>query len=208
MILLKKYIQDLLEDNSVFVSIGANDGVFVDEIFQSNLLNMNWTIYLIEPVYQTYQKLISNYNRYYPNNKFNFINIAINTYDGDGFLITNNNDDSFGLCSFFRAETTQSVKIPVICSTFKSFINKYQISNIDFLKIDTEGMDYEIVKQSLLSKIYPKIILLENIGISNSSVTTFEDMIKQTQDNYVLIHDTPEFQYENDNLLLIRKEYV
>lgn len=208
MIQLKQYIKNLLSDNSVFVSIGANDGIFVDEIFQSNLLNSRWAVYLVEPVYQTYQKLINNYNKYYPNNNFNFINIAINTYDGEGFLITHDNDDSFGLCSFFRTETSNSIKIPVSCLTFKSFIEKYRIFNIDFLKIDTEGMDYEIVKQCLSNQIYPKIILLENIGISNPSVATFEDMIKYTQDYYVLIHDTPEFQYENDNLLLIRKEYV
>jgi FkbM family methyltransferase len=207
-ILLKKYIKELLDSDSVFVSIGANDGIFVDEIFQSNLLNISWKSFFIEPVKETFDRLVENYNRHYSGNSFTFINKAISTYDGEGFLVTNKVDDSMGMCSFFRPESDQTIKIPVSCITFDNLVKKYNISYIDFLKIDTEGMDYEIVNQCLSLKIYPKIILMEHIGINNSNVTTYDQMKTIVDQEYVIIRDTPEYQYENDNILLIKKQYV
>lgn len=209
-ILLKKYIKDLLIDGSVFVSIGANDGIFVDEIFQSNLLKPSWKSFFIEPVTDTFNKLVSNYNKHYPNNNFIFVNAAINTYNGEGFLITNKVDDSMGMCSFFRHESDSTIKIPVNCITFAEFIDRYEIKNIDFLKIDTEGMDYEIVVQCLNNNIKPKLILLEHIELANNNntVSSYNDMINLTSPYYDVVRDTPEYQYEESNLLLIDKNYV
>lgn len=197
-----------MHDGSVFVSIGANDGVFVEETFQSNLLNVHWKSFFVEPVKETFDKLIANYTKYYPNNSFTFINKAINTYNGEAFLITNQADDSRGMCSFFRSESNETVKIPVSCITFSDLLNEYKILNIDFLKIDTEGMDYEIVAQCLKNNIFPKIILLEHIMINAHSVTTYQEMLNLINPYYTVIRDTPEYQYEEANILLIKNDYV
>lgn len=208
MIKLKKYINKLLDSNSVFVSIGANDGIFVDEIFQSNLLDTSWRSFFIEPVQETFSRLVNNYNKHFPDNSFTFINKAISTYNGPGFLVTNKVDDSMGMCSFFRAESEHTIKIPVECITFSRLIEQYNLNTVDFLKIDTEGMDYEIVAQCINNNIFPKIILLEHITLNNHSVTTYPQMLDLIQPHYTVVNDIPEYQYEEANILLIKKEYV
>lgn len=197
-----------MKKKSVFVSIGANDGIFVDEIFQSNLLNIDWTSFFVEPVQETFNKLINNYNKHYPNNSFVFINKAINNYNGQGFLITERVDDSMGMCSFFRTESPSTIKIPVECITFSDLVKQYSINNIDLLKIDTEGMDYEIVAQCINSRIFPKIILLEDISINNDSVIGYSAMLDIIKPYYSVIKDIPEYQYEESNILLIDNNYV
>ena len=194
--------------NSVLLSIGANDGVFVDELYRSNLLNAEWKCFFVEPVRDTFNKLINNYNKDYPNNSFVFINRAINTYDGTGFLVTNKVDYSMGMCSFFRPETDDTIKIPVVCTTIETLFKQYNILNIDFLKIDTEGMDYEIVAQCIKNNVFPKIILLEHICLNNDLVTTYDQMLSIIKPFYTIIEDIPEHQYEEANILLIDNNYV
>lgn len=213
MIKLKKIIKVIGElKNFVFVSIGANNGIFVDEVFQSNLLNINWDCYFIEPVKETFNSLIKNYEKHYPNNKFVYENYAIHIDEGDDFLITNKVDDSRGMCSFFRDENDNTERIVVTKKTFKSFLSKNNIQKINFLKIDCEGMDYEIILQCFDNEIYPDLILYENISldINQKGVRNSHDLNKWilNQDEYVIISDIPEFQYEEDNKLLIKKELL
>lgn len=197
-----------MNDDSIFISIGANDGIFVEEMYHSNLINPKWKSFFIEPVPSTFEKLITNYNKLFPNNNFIFVNKAIHTYNGKGYLITSNADDSMGMCSFFRHPGPDSISTEVDCITFKELISSYDITHIDCLKIDTEGMDYEIVSQCLSSNICPKIILLEHILLNNHGVTSYEDMLKKINGQYTLIKDTPEYQYEESNILLIHNQYV
>ena len=69
MVKLKKILKEINNDeNFIFVSVGANDGIFVDEVFQSNLLNIKWKSYFIEPVKERFDLLITNYENHYPNN--------------------------------------------------------------------------------------------------------------------------------------------
>lgn len=213
MIKLKKIIKVIGElKNFVFVSIGANNGIFVDEVFQSNLLNINWDCYFIEPVKETFNSLIKNYEKHYPNNKFVYENYVIHIDEGDDFLITNKVDDSRGMCSFFRDENDNTERIVVTKKTFKSFLSKNNIQKINFLKIDCEGMDYEIILQCFDNEIYPDLILYENISldINQKGVRNSHDLNKWilNQDEYVIISDIPEFQYEEDNKLLIKKELL
>ena len=47
--------------------------------------------------------------------------------------------------------------------TWDTLVEKYDIKNIDYLKIDTEGHDWEILSSIDLNKITPKIIKVEHI---------------------------------------------
>lgn len=213
MIKLKKILNGIgNEKDFVFVSIGANDGIFVDEIFQSNLLNINWSGIFVEPVKERFDLLVENYKSHYPNNKFQYENSAIHIESGDDFLITYVDDDSRGLCSFFRVENEFSERIPVKKITFLDLIKKYNIKKINFLKIDCEGMDSEIILQSLDNNIIPDLILFENINLPkmNEKVRNFDNLVKRLDDfdNLIILDDTPEFQYEESNKLLIKKDLL
>lgn len=213
MISLKKILHHINEDEDfTFVSIGANDGIFVDEVFQSKLLNPNWKCFFIEPVKETFDRLVKNYEEHYPNNNFIYENYAIHNEDGEGYLVTNKIDDSRGMCSFFRKESDITEKFKVIKKTFKSFITKNNINKINFLKIDCEGMDNEIILQCFECGIFPDLILFEDISldISNSSIRDINDLVKELnkRSDYVLIDDVPEYQYEESNKLIIKKELL
>ena len=213
MVKLKKILKEINNDeNFIFVSVGANDGIFVDEVFQSNLLNIKWKSYFIEPVKERFDLLITNYENHYPNNNFIYENSAIYIDRGDDFLITSKNDDSRGLCSFFRIESDISDKIPVTKITFKDLIEKHNIDKINFLKIDCEGMDHEIILQCLDNNIIPDLILFEDIQLSltRNGVRNKTDLIDRINeiDELVIIDDVAEFQYEEGNKLIIKKELL
>jgi FkbM family methyltransferase len=213
MISLKKILRHINDkEGFTFVSVGANDGIFVDEVFQSNLLNVNWKCFFIEPVKETFDRLIKNYDEHYPNNCFVFENYAIHTEDGEGYLVTNKIDDSRGMCSFFREESAETEKFKVTKKTFKSFVLKNNIDKIDFLKIDCEGMDNEIILQCFECGIMPDLILFEDISldISESKIRDIHYLIKELnkRDDYVLMEDIPEYQYEESNKLIIKKELL
>ncbi len=213
MIKLKKILSHITNDeNFTFVSIGANDGMFVDEIFISNLLNINWNSLFVEPVKERFDLLITNYEKYYPNNRFKYENSAIHIQRGEDYLITPKDDDSRGLCSFFRQDSEYADKIPVIKITFKDLIDKYEINKINFLKIDCEGMDYEIILQAFDNNIIPDLILFEdvNLPITNSNVRKYSDLVDRIEnmDNLIIINDIPEAQYEESNKLIIKKDLL
>jgi FkbM family methyltransferase len=211
--ILKNIIQNIgNKKNFTFVSVGANNGIFVDEVFQSKLLNINWNCYFIEPVKETFELLVKNYSEHYPNNRFVYDNCAIHINEGEDYLVTNKVDDSRGMCSFFRNETDDAERILVNKKTFKSFLSKHQITKIDFLKIDCEGMDYEIILQCLDLGIYPDVILFEDIflNLEGTNVRGMGELINKinTIGDYELINDFAEFQYEESNKLIIKKELL
>jgi FkbM family methyltransferase len=213
MIKLKKILKEITNDeNFVFVSIGANDGIFVDEIFLSRLLNPNWDCLFVEPVKERFDLLIKNYNEHYPNNSFKYENSAIHVERGDDFLITSKDDDSRGLCSFFRIESEISDKIPVVKITFDDLIKKHNIKKINFLKVDCEGMDYEIVIQSIESGLIPDLILFEDISlpINNEKIRGLDELIEciESNNDLILISDIAEAQYEEGNKLIIKKDLL
>jgi FkbM family methyltransferase len=209
MVLLKKILNNIKQvENFTFVSIGANDGIFVDEVFQSKLLDLSWDSHFVEPIKERFDLLVSNYEDHYPNNNFKYYNYAIHTEEGDDFLITENIDDSKGMCSFFRADTNTTVKIPIKKKPFRLFLEDSKIKKIDFLKIDCEGMDTEIILQCFDENIFPELILFEDINLE-TNVRKIENLEKYIKDSdYLMINDTPEFQYEESNKLLIKKKYI
>lgn len=60
----------------------------------------------------------------------------------------------------------ESKKVTVPAYTFNSFVEKFSINNISYLKIDTEGSEWEIIQQLKLNTTYelPKIIEFEYGG--------------------------------------------
>jgi len=213
MIALKKILTFIgKKEDFTFVSIGANDGIFVDEVFQSKLLNPNWNCFFVEPVKETFDKLVKNYQEHYPNNNFIFENYAIHVEDGSGFLVTNKVDDSRGMCSFFREENIHTERLPVIKKPFSFFLEKNNIKKIDFLKIDCEGMDSEIILQCFDNGIFPDLILFEDISlpIKDTSIRNFHNLSQKINEmeDYVIFNDEPEFQYEESNKLIFKKDLL
>ena len=189
--------------NFFFIQFGANDGSFVDPMYDY-VKHYNLTGVLVEPQKDVFNKLKTNYKN---QNNVTFANIAISNTDGEKILYTisddlKNKDDLFnrmtGIASFDRDLLLKSlqyeflkkswhaqmkeadryiVETKVTTLTFKSFIKKYGIKQIDYIQMDCEGYDYEIIKMIDLGSRFPKIINFESTHLSDADRKECEEML-------------------------------
>ena len=59
--------------------------------------------------------------------------------------------------------------VDVECLSLNDFFKKFNIEYVDIILIDTEGFDYEIIRQIDFNKYMPSIIIFEHIYLSPKS---------------------------------------
>ena len=95
-----------------------------------------------------------------------FENVAINDVPGEtDFYRHPLWDDCSGLQITTRRQRRAGdliIKTRVVCMTLQQLLEKHKITAIDLLQIDTEGFDYNIIKQIPWQRIKPKIIHYEH----------------------------------------------
>lgn len=173
------------------VQIGANDGFNKDPIHKF-IRRDQWQGVLLEPqpdVYKNYlQKLHKN------THGIHTLNAALDYTDGSRpmyKLAVSEARWAHGLSSFNRDVLEKAVdsgrianklreerkaipskkeeyikEVPVSCITSDTLLKTYHIDQLDFLQIDTEGFDYEIIKIFNIPKIKPKVIVFESHNLS------------------------------------------
>jgi len=144
----------------VFVlQVGANDGVSGDPI-QQFIKKCKWKGLLLEPLPDIFEKLQHNYQS---EEGIILHNAALAAQDGSvTFYRIREGADVPDWCNClgsFSRETILSHKdrFPAIedliveqtvdALTFNTLVEKYGINRIDLIMIDTEGYDYEVLKQ-------------------------------------------------------------
>lgn len=160
-----------------FIQIGSNDGQQDDPLYNFISNSHCWKGVLVEPVCFLYERLKSNY-RNRPDLNFEKALIS-NTRKKKAFYYLDesakknytglphwfNQLGSFDrshiirhlgkrIEPFIRAEFINSI-------TFNDLLRKYNIKKLDMLHIDTEGHDYQILKQLNLKYLRPLMILVE-----------------------------------------------
>lgn len=167
------------------IKVGAHKGNVLHTKIDSNSMCI-----FIEPVKEIYDILVSNLNTLYPNNKFVVLNKAVSDYDGKLTLyvpdiplfdkqvepwyiereLVNWVDQ---LTSVYKDHVKDHyLDIPVIereveCVTLDSLIDKYQVSAIETLVVDTEGHDHRVLRG--INKVYPDNIIFENKHIEGTN---------------------------------------
>lgn len=145
-----------IEEGDVFVDLGANIGMSAT---YAELKNAS-KIYALEPDPYIYECLIKN-----KGNNWVCVNAGVSDHDGVfemGYWPDTNNK--------FIAE----------CITLDSFINLYNIEHIDYLKIDIEGSEYDVIKsvsQDTWDKIN-KIFIEYHEDVYNFNNDTRDTFIK------------------------------
>lgn len=180
-----------------FVQIGANDGRIYDPIYPY-VTRYNWRGILVEPVEYYFNKLKKNYEK---NTRLIFENMAISTKDEIRDLYRIKEGIEYlpkwcgGLGTFnLDVLLTHKWAIPnledyivttkVNCISFESLLAKHEVARIDLLLIDTEGYDYEIIKQIDFTKIRPRIIAYEHKHLNKIDRKHCECLLKDH--NYTL----------------------
>lgn len=152
----------------VFIDIGANDG----STFSNTraLAELGWDGVLVEPSPKAFKKLKKLYQTL--PGEFYLFDMALGTSDGkvtfyeSGKLI--GEDDIALVSSLLEKETHRFSKATtyniteVKCFTWNTFVKRLQIPHFDFVSIDIEGLEIEVLRQIDLSKT--KMICIETNG--------------------------------------------
>ena len=184
-----------------FVQIGANDGYTADPIY--NLVKKyGWSGVLVEPVPEYFQKLKQSYKGV-PN--LSFANVAIADKNGYKTLYGFSDQAPFWIKLHTKTKNSFSKKTILSHSWYmpnlekfivgqkvkainvETLIKEYTEGNVDMIFIDTEGYDFEILKQFDLKNLRPSVVYYEHKHLSLADKNKSWAMI--TEQGYKLEHD-------------------
>ena len=163
----------------------------------------NWSGILIEPRKNIFNKLKKTYKKH---KNLIFENVAISKKTGKRNLYKLKDSNikyswEKGLATFYPTKTMASydkkdIEIEKVnCLKFCDLINKYNVKKVDFLQIDAEGYDYEIIKQIDFNKIKPTLLQYEYIHLNKNDQ---KECIKLLKDQgYKIFHQ----EYDSGALL-------
>ena len=201
--LVKAYFADQNPKSLCLLDIGANDG----ETFSNSrqLILDGWKAVLIEPSPRAFQKLKKLYPRN-PNVKLKELAI----FDKTGEVTFhesgswNEDESDVALLSSVKeselkrwGDRVSFTETKVKSFTFHDFIEKENLSEtkFDFISIDAEGVDWEILSQIDLTKFGCKCVCVEWNGIP--------DLYTKMKE-YCEKHDMREYSKNPENLIFIR----
>ena len=152
----------------VFIEVGGNDG-----ITQSNTYFLEkykqWTGLLVEPIPDAFKKMVINRKNSICENyclgnddtkvfqeiwACNLMSIIPNARK-------NAEDDEAFLKEGERCQKIHRIKMKIPCTTLKSLLVKHNFNKIDFLSLDVEGVELEILQGMGINMFKPKYILVE-----------------------------------------------
>lgn len=122
--------------DSLVVDIGANVGVF--SLFAARFARK---VFALEPSSSNYSRLVPNTSRVH---SIVPVNCACAAYDGQGSLDVSGSPVAFSLLTSSSAATEQNVDVVSLGTLFE----RYAIDRCDFLKLDCEGAEFEIILQT------------------------------------------------------------
>jgi FkbM family methyltransferase len=154
--------------NGFFVEVGANDGVlFSNSLFFEK--NRSWKGLLIEPNPEEYKKLITNRSSI-------CLNLAISDTEGEVVFnkITGYGQQLSGIVSKYDPKHIDRIKrtidefggsqeqVKIQSKSLDSIFHLHNIKKIDFISIDTEGGELDILKTIDFEKVCIKALIVEN----------------------------------------------
>ena len=194
--------------NGFFMDIGSHDGKSLNNTLYFEE-NNNWTGVNVEPMKKAYNDLLIN--------RPNCININCAVYNNDGNteFICNTGytqmlsgiKDTFDKRHMIRLQrenarygsTTdilevETKKIETICDT-------HEISHINYLSIDVEGAEFEVIKSINFDKLY-----IDVIGFENNYNDSAMPIIKYLKErNYIVIHNSLDVLMIHQNSIFYQK---
>ena len=185
------------------IDVGCNNGEFAKEI----LKNQNTNVIAFEPLPEC-QKNLEQINQIY-NSRFIYFEYALS--DKDGFDNINFGDKKSRLASlekkinnidYIGRVNKNTLKIEL--KKLNNFIDNDIFKNIDFIKIDTEGHEFKVLKGGLdfIKKNNVKLIQIEfnwHHLFTNNTIKQFSEIL----DNYVVT----QMNLINGKLMVVDKNH-
>jgi FkbM family methyltransferase len=160
----------LLPDVSegVFFDIGANDGINISNTYYFEKV-LNWTGIAIEPLPRAYKQLLVNRRCFK-------VNGCVTDYDGetrfleiqDGCEMLSGIPNKFDkqherrVRKYLRRYKASSHEIVVPCYTPARLLRKHGIAQVNYLSVDTEGGEIDILQAIDFQNIEIDVVSVEN----------------------------------------------
>lgn len=192
-------------DDFVFLQIGAHDGISFDDLYNF-ITSRSCSGYVVEPLPDLYESLKTNYLNF---PKIIPINIGIhkekeqiNLHRVDPTKLNELPNWASGIASVFESHHLDS-NIPsefmqqevVHCITLMQLINDNNIHKLDFMQVDVEGYDAEIIKMLDFKKLKPKLIKYEHQSLGKNDIDQLDKLLRVN--GYKIIKE------RNDTLALL-----
>lgn len=176
--------------NGIFVDVGAHDGISLNNtLYFEN--NHNWSGINIEPIKTVYDKLIDN------RPKCNNLNVAVCNNDGTTEFICNTGYTEMisGIKNTFDIRHYRRLYIEnqkmggktnvIVVNTLKleTIFDKFNTRHINYLSIDVEGGEFEVIKSINFDKVFIDVIGFEN-NYNDTSIPIVEYLSNR---NFVII---------------------
>lgn len=168
------------KENGFFIDIGANEGVQISNTYFLEK-NRNWKGICIEPLPVEFKKLSEN------RTSIN-LNVCVSDFNGetDFTYVEGYANMLSGISDMYHKThkervlgevnhyggTIHNIKVPV--RTLQSILDEYNVTEVDFCSIDTEGSEFSIVKSIDFDKTLIKVFIIEN----NYKETDIEEFLK------------------------------
>lgn len=174
------YVLKYLGKSEVIFDIGANIGQTAFNMFQKQQKKgLNPVVYAFEPYPRTFTKLAANIRKNTPLS-VNAFNLGLGSQQGVLHMVQHNASNSGG----FRmtSDTHNSIAVPVI--SLDEFVAENHIPSIDFIKIDVEGFELEVLKgaRQTIQKFRPVLVFeysVENILAQKGNIPeALEELVK------------------------------
>lgn len=140
-----RYNYSLNEDSVVF-DIGGYHGDFADKIFSKFGCN----VYVFEPIKSYFEKI---HNRFKDNKKVNVKNYGLS----NGNFITDITLDGDSSSVFKNNKKKESINLYDVVDTIKTL----EVNQIDLMKINVEGSEYNILRRLINSGTIKKCLNLQ-----------------------------------------------
>jgi FkbM family methyltransferase len=172
-----QYKQDEILENNIFkgykngfyMDIGAHDGISINNTLYFEK-NNHWKGVNIEPIKSVYDQLSINRP-----NDIN-LNVAISNIEGESDFLQNTgytemlsgliseydirHKNRISIENNYHKSTSEIIKVKT--RTIESICDEYSIKHINYLSIDVEGGEFNVIKSINFDKIFIDIIEFEN----------------------------------------------
>jgi len=157
------------EDSKVMVDVGAHQGGSL-----RHFADAGWVVHAFEPDPRNMERLVEHWGG---NSKIHLNACAVGALDAEKISFTISSNSYIGSLTAFDSSHVSGIEVPL--TTLATYVEKHNIREIDFLKVDAEGHDLEVLRSLNWDALQPRLIMSE-----------FEDCkLNKTNDEFKLMAD-------------------